>query len=152
MDALVVGVEGQCGGVAFSQCERGCRLGRVVEAVNLAEGGVVAHLGEVPQDAAGLDGAELTVIPDEPDTGTLADGVLDARGEFRRGRHAGLVDEQQRALADSRHPGGGFGGDRDGVDELAQCVAHYGLTTRVRTVAAGLDGGEGVAELLRGDR
>jgi hypothetical protein len=58
-----------------------------------AEGAV--DLCDVAEDAAGADHSELSIITDQPDTGTALDGELHGRVEGEGVGHAGFIDDQQ---------------------------------------------------------
>ena len=73
----MVEVEAERAGVAGAQGEGGVGFGGVGEPHDLVEpeGAVVG--GDVAQDAAGADRAELLVVADEPDAGALVEAPGD---------------------------------------------------------------------------
>ena len=73
VDAAVVDVVGQRGGISFSQRQRGCSFGmvgsaglRVGEPDDLSEGDGAVARGQVAQEAGGADGGQLAVVADQP--------------------------------------------------------------------------------------
>ena len=66
VDASVVEVEVQCGGVAVAEGEGGGGFGGVGEAVQLGELEGAVGVFDVAEDAAGADGGELLVVTDQP--------------------------------------------------------------------------------------
>ena len=124
VDAALVGVEAEGAGVALAQREGGGRLGAVVEAAHLRQGGRADGLCDVAQHAAGADCTELLVVADQAHAAAAADDVVDGGGELGGGRSSGLVDEDQGAGADASDPVGSLivGGVGEAPGELGQGV------------------------------
>src|SRR5829696_3671527 len=74
MNPAMIEIEAECAGIAFPQGERSLCFGRVGEAVQLGELQGAVCLFDVAEDAAGSDGGELLIIPDQPDTCPVVDG------------------------------------------------------------------------------
>ena len=82
MHSAVVEVEVECGGVAVAEGEGRGGFGGVGEAVQLGELQCAVGVFDVAEDAAGADGGELLVVPDQPDTATQRS---DEAGRLGRG-------------------------------------------------------------------
>ncbi len=61
---------------------------------------------DVAQDAAGADGGELLVVPDEADAAAGVDDVADDGVEAEGVGHAGFVDDHQRPGPELFDPAG----------------------------------------------
>ncbi len=87
---------------------RSCSVGSgfvvVGEAVQVGEFDGADVVGDEPQGAAGLDGAELPRVAEQPDLRTGAPCVREEFVEAQGAGHAGLVDEEDVAAA-QRVPG-----------------------------------------------
>ena len=70
-------------------------FGRVGEPVQLGQPeGAITGL-DVPEYAAGTDGGQLLIIPDQPDTRSTADRELDSRVKGEGVGHPGFVNDDQ---------------------------------------------------------
>ena len=96
VDAVVVGVVPERGGVAVADREGDRGLGGVTEAAHLGEGGRAHRDGDVAQHPAGTDRGELLVVTDQPHQTASHRDVPDGRGEVGGGGLSGLVDDHHR--------------------------------------------------------
>ena len=106
MNPTLVEVEVQRGRVAVAESEGGGGFGGVGEAVQLGELEGAVGVFDVAEDAAGADGAELLVVPDQPNTATQRGDVLDDSVEGEGVGHPGFVDDHQGGSADPAGPVG----------------------------------------------
>lgn len=152
MDAVVIDVEADAGGVAGADGQAGGGFGLpglgVSEAHDGAQSDGLVAIGEVTQDAAGGDGSQLLVITDEAHTGPACQGVGDHDVEIQRGGHTGLVDDQQGVRVDGGEPfsgriigGCGFAGA--GFGELDEFGDGVGGSVEVGVENFGRTGGGG---------
>lgn len=127
MDAVVVDVEADSGGVSGAEGKAGGGFGGpgfgVGEPHDGAQGDGVVGLGEVAQDAAGGDGGQLLVIAGEAHAGPARQRVTDEGVQVDGGGDAGFVDDEQGVRTDAGEPFsggvvGGSGGAAPGVGEL----------------------------------
>ena len=113
MDAVVVDVEADAGGVAGADGQAGGGFGGpgfgVGEPHNGAQGDGLMAIGEITQNAAGRDGGELLIVADEAHAGPARQRVGDDGVEVQSGGHAGFVDDEQGARVDGVEPVSGRG-------------------------------------------
>ena len=106
MDPSPVEVEAERFSSAVAEREGRGGLGRVNEAVQLAEPERAVAGLDVTQHPAGADRSELLIITDQPNTAAAADDELDGRVQGEGVGHPGFVDDHQRRPADMFRPVG----------------------------------------------
>jgi hypothetical protein len=90
--------------VAFAECERCGRFGRVGEAMQLGQAEGAVGVCDVTKHTAGADRGELLIITDEAHDRTTIEGELDGGVEGQGVGHTGFVDDQQRRRANRGRP------------------------------------------------
>ena len=118
---LAVQVEAQRFGVALAQRERGGAFGRVTEPHQFAQLQGTVLGSDVAQDAAGADGGELLIVPDQPHAATTLEDELHRSVQGQGVGHPGLVDHHEGGGVDAGHPVGELPGAQ-GVGELGERV------------------------------
>src|SRR6202011_512638 len=105
VDAVVVDVVADAGGVQGAQCQRGRAFGGGGESDQLREGECVGVGGDVAQDAARRDRRQLPVVTDQSHARPFGQGVADDGVQVQGAGFAGLVDDDQGAVVDAVEPG-----------------------------------------------
>ena len=114
-DPAVGGVVVEDGVVSLTQPQSRFSFPGVGEAADLVEFGGAAVGDQEAEQAAGFDGAELAVIPDQDEFGVGGFHRFDQGGEVRGGQHGGLVDDHDLTPAEL---GGGITALAAPVEEL----------------------------------
>jgi hypothetical protein len=99
-DAPVGGVVAEDGVVPLAEPKAGRRFPRGDEPVDVVKFGSATVGDEEAEEAAGLDGAKLTVIADEDQLGIGRLHGFDQAGEIRGGHHRRLVEDDDFARAE----------------------------------------------------
>jgi hypothetical protein len=100
VDAAVLVVVGQDGGVAVAEPQAGVLFPGVAEPDGFGQPGVAEPGGEQGHAAAVFHGLQLAQVPSQDDLGAAGLPVGDQVGQVRAGQHRGLVDDEERAGAD----------------------------------------------------
>lgn len=96
VDAVVVEVPAQGGGVAVAEGEGGGLLAVVDEAQHLVEFDGAVHALQVREYAAGADGGQLAVVAEQADGGASGECIVDELGQGEGVGHSCLVHDDQR--------------------------------------------------------
>ena len=136
VDAAVLVVVGQHGGVAVAQPQAGRLFPGGAEPGRFGEPGVAEGVGEQGHAAAVLDRLQLAGVPGQDQLAVAGLGVGDQVGQVRAGHRGGLIDQQQRPLA--------------GLDRAAGAAPAREVAQELGAVVGHRDpGGQGVASRLR---
>ena len=136
VDAAVLVVVGQHGGVAVAQPQAGVLFPGGAEPGRFGEPGVAEGVGEQGHAAAVLDRLQLAGVPGQDELPVAGLGVGDQVGQVRAGHRGGLIDQQQRPLA--------------GLDRAAGAAPAREVAQELGAVVGHRDpGGQGVAGRLR---
>ena len=102
MQAVVVGVEADGGGVAGADREGGLAFDGVGEPEDLGEGDAAVGGVDVAEHSPGAGGGALPVVADEQDASAAVEDVAGGGVELGGGGEAGFVDDDQGGGSDAR--------------------------------------------------